>query len=149
MTYLTNKLQFGKAITGHFYLYNTILVLLSSVLLFLGFSRLTCSKKSNKIINVISPLTFGVYLIHDHSLLRGILWKGILRVNQYINSNFFIVNCMLITIGIFAFSLIVELMRQKIFKIILRLNFLNKYKYKLRLLNDKYNAFFINHSLNR
>lgn len=47
-------------------------VLLISVFVFLGFLKLRV--KSGALITLLSPAMFGVYLIHDSDLVRGLIW---------------------------------------------------------------------------
>lgn len=51
-------------------------VVLASVLIFYGFSRLDIGCRPA--INRISGAMFGVYLIHDHLIMRNVLWQDIL-----------------------------------------------------------------------
>ena len=54
---------------------NHVLILLLSLFLFLGFKALNI--KNNRIINWVSSLTFGIYLIHDNWQIRRYLWNNI------------------------------------------------------------------------
>ena len=54
---------------------NHVLILLLSLFLFLGFKSL--KMKNNKVVNYISSLTFGIYLIHDNWQIRRYLWNDI------------------------------------------------------------------------
>lgn len=54
---------------------NHVLILLLSLFLFLGFKSLNI--KNSKVINGISSLTFGIYLIHDNWQIRRYLWNNI------------------------------------------------------------------------
>lgn len=58
-----------------FYTYPFILILIASIALFLFFLKLEIkNEKFGNIILFISSLTFGVYLIHEHPLVRSYLW---------------------------------------------------------------------------
>lgn len=62
--------------------YNSSITLLASVLLFLAFLRSNISNQAAcKAISFLSPLTFGVYLLHDNPYMRNIVWSGI---NEYV-----------------------------------------------------------------
>lgn len=54
---------------------NHVLILLLSLFLFLGFKALNV--KNSRVINWISSLTFGIYLIHDNWQIRRYLWNNI------------------------------------------------------------------------
>ncbi|MBQ9211766.1 MAG: acyltransferase [Clostridia bacterium] len=56
----------------YFYEIQRVPLLMISVLLFVGFSRLRV--KPSPVINTIASAMFGVYLIHDHSYVRYFLW---------------------------------------------------------------------------
>lgn len=75
------RLFFGKIDlsvgTDFFYRYNSPLVLLSSIALFLLFSRLSLPKAIQRIALFFGPYTFGVYLIHDSSFAKELLWNAI------------------------------------------------------------------------
>ena len=99
-----------------FFKYNSILVLLSSLFAFLLFLNL---KINNRIlakgIAVIAPLTFGVYLIHEHPSLRGILWKFI-DAPAWAGSRRLIVFLPAAILGIFLACIIIEQLRTFLFK---------------------------------
>lgn len=96
------------------YSYNFIFVILASISLFLFFKELEI--KSN-IINTISTLTLGIYLIHDHPYIRENIYK-FLNYSRYFNTNKFIFYTILMIIIIFTTAAILELFRQYIFKYI-------------------------------
>lgn len=64
---------------------NNILVLLTSILLLIGFSKWHIGHK--KAINTIASATFGIYLIHDNELLRPFLWVDVFRNASYFGSH--------------------------------------------------------------
>ena len=57
----------------YYYEMQTLPMLVASVCLFEGFLKLNIG--SVRIINIISSVTFGIYLIHDNSLFRKLMWK--------------------------------------------------------------------------
>ena len=61
----------------YYYEMQTLPILVASVCLFEGFLKLDIG--SNKIINTISSVTFGIYLIHDNMLFRELMWKNGVR----------------------------------------------------------------------
>lgn len=71
LSIVVSNLVIGRPI-GFFYGYNNILVLGAAVSLFLFFERLDFT---NVMINQVAGLTLGVYLIHEHALIRQILYK--------------------------------------------------------------------------
>lgn len=69
--YITDKMN------KYYYELQTIPTLISTICLFEAFLKIDIG--SNKIINYISSLTFGIFLIHEHKLLRQLLWKTFVR----------------------------------------------------------------------
>lgn len=72
--------------------YNSTLVLFESILIFLLFLKAQNSlfEKNKVIIQMISffsPLTFGVYLIHDNTPLRETLWESVRYLIYYLKIN--------------------------------------------------------------
>ena len=87
-------------------------VFLASIALFLGFKNL--KMKSSKVVNTISATMFGVYLIHEHFLLRNVLWQRIFRNTEYIDSPYLVVHALAAIVSIFVVSVLVDLLRIKL-----------------------------------
>ena len=101
-----------------FYAYNSPIVLLASVALFLFFSNTVVSSLwLIRLINFFAPLTFGVYLIHEHFLIRDLLWKNWLNVPAFHNSNYFFLHYIISVVIVFVICAIIEKGRQKIFSV--------------------------------
>lgn len=74
-----HKFDFKKSI--HFYSYNSILVLASSVSLFLLFLKpKKINKKVEKGISFLSSSTFAVYILHENYFLRDLIWNKWLSI---------------------------------------------------------------------
>ena len=69
---LSVKHEYFADKTFYFYVINRVPLLVISLFLFLGFSRLRI--RPNRAINFLASAMFGVYLIHDHSYVRYFLW---------------------------------------------------------------------------
>ncbi len=94
---------------------DNILVILQGVCLLLFFRDL---KFSSKLINYIASLTLGVYMIHEHRVLRGIIWNRIFAATQ--TKSFYMtwkypVKILLICLSIFAVCGLIEAGRLKLF----------------------------------
>ena len=111
--------------------YSSPLLLLQSISYFALFTSFTFK---SRIINKISPLVLGVYLIHSNSYLRGFLFKWIKIDNGPVHSSLFLINIIIATIIIFVVCLLIEYLRQLLFKFI----YDRKISKKIR---DKYYAF--------
>lgn len=100
------------------YSYSSITIVLMSVCTFLLFLRLDIrSERLNKIILFFSPLTFGVYLIHDNKFMRNVLW-GYIKPTRFMYSPFFIPCIIVVVILVFTACSIIEFVRRKIFRFI-------------------------------
>lgn len=94
------------------YAYNFILIFISSISLFLCFKDLRL--KYNQTINNIAKLTLGVYLIHDHPLVRNWIYK-FLHLSNSFNATYYILSVITIIIAIFIGCSSIEFIRKKIF----------------------------------
>ncbi|MGL5259885.1 MAG: acyltransferase [Lachnospiraceae bacterium] len=98
------------------YSYNYILVLSASLGLFLYFLyRKINHNLISRIILKISPLTFGVYLLHENIAIRS-LWQDWFGVYLYKNSFYFIPHMILVVSIIFVIGCSVEYIRIKIMR---------------------------------
>ena len=99
------------------YAYNSLEFFLSILvfIIFLKF-RFTSNSVSNFLIK-ISPYTFGVYLIHDNCHVRNILWNRF-DWNHLLNSEFFILQMIVITLIIFGICIGIDYGRERFFRIL-------------------------------
>ena len=104
--------------------YNGPLIFLASA------SLLQCCTHSNRcygkfaktIIEVISPLVFGVYLLHDHGILSGIIWNKLANLPEVANQPFlFIARMTVILVVLFVSGVVVEIIRSSIVKCVEKL----------------------------
>jgi len=89
----------------------------------------------NKLINYLSKYTFGVYLIHDSNIARNNIYK-ILKIDRTFSSYKMIPYIFFITILIFILCTFIEILRAKLFDIIINLTKKTK-KYKNNTKNIK------------
>ena len=103
-------------ITLYYYRYNSFVVLLMSVFLFLTFQNLKLNnEKVQNVIRIAAPLTMGVYLIHDNVHARQIVWQGIHGLNPDMAAPFIVVGY---SLAIFIICLIIEKIRTLLFLLI-------------------------------
>ena len=103
--------------------YNNPLVIIQAISLFLLFGTFDFK---NKIINKISSLTFGVYLIHE-SYMRMNLYKWIgIDNGKMIYGKSILLKVFVWAIIIFILCAIIEWIRQLLFKLISKLRFVEK-----------------------
>lgn len=96
-------------------LYSNPIVIIQTVSFFLFFETLDFQ---NKMINYISKLTFGIYLIHDNIFLTKFIYKWLKVDFGPFKSYTFIFNVLLAVIIIFVVCGFIEALRQIIFKFI-------------------------------
>jgi surface polysaccharide O-acyltransferase-like enzyme len=68
---------------------------------------------TSRIINIVSSCVFGTYLIHDHPLIRNVLWTRILHVTELYHSRFFIFYAIAAVFTVFACCVLIEFVRLK------------------------------------
>lgn len=88
---------------------NTLLI---SISIFMLFKKIKI--KNNKLINQIASATFGVYLIHDNSFIRCIMWQDLLKTANFKDTLFFIPHTIMCCIWVYISCTIIELLRKKI-----------------------------------
>jgi surface polysaccharide O-acyltransferase-like enzyme len=100
---------------GYLYGYNSPTVIAASVGLFLFFRTLPLSDKGfGKVILFVAPLTFGIYLLHEHYLLRD-LWIRLWKVDVVFRTPLFILHYIGVVLAVFIIGAIVEWLRKLLF----------------------------------
>ncbi len=95
----TKYAYFGARATYFAGIYKTPL-LLQSVSLFCLFKNLKL--KDSKVINFVAAAMFGVYLLHDHDLMRTFLWIDLFQNAFYQDSAFLIVHAVVVITIVFV-----------------------------------------------
>ena len=112
--------------------YNSIIILIQSIVFFLIFKEIKIKNGIlNKIILFFSPLTLGVYLIHENNYLRTIIWKDIVHPRQYLSDYKIFIYMMISIISIFFICCMIEKIRQIIFILLEKLKCIKKIDRKL------------------
>lgn len=122
-----------------FYEYNAPFTVIGAIALFLAFRNMHVedSKMSNAI-NKLASLTFGVYLLHEHTLLRT-LWNSLWSVTEYYQTRYFLIHFIVVVSCIFLAGCIVDAIRQFVFCAISRLFHLEKLGIKLSAVDQFFN----------
>ena len=95
--------------------YSTPLVIIQSISYFLYFETL---RIKNKKINILASVTLGVYLIHDNTYIRNIIYKAIkINSNKMLTSSS-LIYILICTLLIFIVCSLIELIRHNITKFI-------------------------------
>ena len=89
------------------------LTIITAVSLFWLFSKINI--KHSKLINKVSSLTLGVYLIHENNLLRGFVWSFINKEN--INNNSIYLYSLTYILTVFVICCFIEILKIKTFTI--------------------------------
>ena len=101
-----------QSILANWFKYNSAPVYFMTLCLFVAFLNVRIKDSiSARIISVISPLTFGVYLIHAQADVSPWLWDT-LNMPARMNSIFFPVEQLLIVFGIFAICIVIDYLRK-------------------------------------
>ena len=115
-----------------FYTNNSVTVLVSSVALFLFFRSLTVSgARVSRAVTHLASLTFGVYLIHDHESIRKWLWDA-LQLSDSADSARIVWLLPVACLAVFAVCLVIEQLRQLLFRPLERAAFWDKPDERLR-----------------
>lgn len=121
--YLFKKQILLKDYSFTYYNYNSITILLSSICLFLFFKSLNLNNICNifkKTILIFSPLTFGVYLIHEHPFIREILYTKILHCQDFLYSRKYIFVAIISIFSVYIICSLIDFSRSLIFEFVIR-----------------------------
>ena len=102
-------------------------IIIESAMIFMFFRSINFY---SPIVNTIASTTLGVYLIHEHKVMRNWIWNlfGTDKRSFY-NNNLYFIKMILIVLLIFSACSLIELLRQQLFRIIgLAFKKLNKTK---------------------
>lgn len=97
---------------------NSPILVFSSICMFVGFKNIKIKSKSCLIfIKTISPLMFGVYLIHEHPILFTHLniWQDLVKVNRFYEEQYWCLYTLCNSIFFFFVATIIELIRTNVF----------------------------------
>lgn len=117
------KIMLGNDIS--YLSYTSPFVVLSAIFLFIFFSKLKFGKKTEKLINYITPAALGVYLIHTHPLVFNKLMKDIAMPLVNHGTAAMIFGSIAMALAVFIICIVIDLLRIQLFKLI-RVNALCK-----------------------
>lgn len=119
VAYYLTPVVFGDVILESlFYSNNSILTTAAAISLFMAMRPMPIGRNTvSRWIGFFAPLAFGVYLIHDHSRIRPILWQW-LNPAAYAQSPWMIPYVLLCVAGIFVVCCMIEWLRQRLFRIL-------------------------------
>ena len=100
--------------------YNSPTIILASVSFFLFFRTIRIPEGFfSKAVLFVSPLTFGIYLIHEHYLLRD-LWTTFWKVNEAVKMPWFIAHFIGCVLAVFMIGAVIEGIRKFLFDLLYR-----------------------------
>lgn len=117
--------------------YASPIVIIQSICYFEFFRTL---KINSKIINKVSSCVFGIYLFHDNSYLRQIIYKISRIDNGLIFGRRILVKIPIVVFAIFIVGLIIELFRKFLVKIISNTSIYKKIKLKFYSFIESFNG---------
>ena len=106
------KLGYGFVFLHLVWPFNRIISFVFAIMLFLIFENLNFE---SSIINYLSKFVFGIYLIHMNSYFWPFFWRILFNNSLIINSNSFLIYCLLDCFLVFLICLIIYVLRKKIF----------------------------------
>ena len=132
MTKITSDLWSIYYPIDHINKQNSPFILLISIMIFLAFTKFKCNY--HKTINVIAGTTFGIYLIHDHYLVRESFYSRIFDCFGHTNSDYLVFYVLLMATAIFITCMTIELLRKNIIEKMIT----NKFDDKIQTIHIKF-----------
>lgn len=120
--------------------FNSAFIFIESVMFFLIFKNIKIKKELiNKTILLVSPTVFGVYLIHEHIIMRKYFWTDWFNPYEYIEKPSMLLFAIGAVIAVFLICCTIELIRKGILKIIFKIPIVNTIREKFNTRCDKIN----------
>lgn len=123
----------SQVLNAMFTNYDNPLVLLGTVMYFGYFSTLEIKQVFlTRLINRVSSLTLGIYMIHENLLFRfrGYQWLGFTKGTMY-HSWTIVIRILLVTVIIFIICAVIEWLRQGLFAMIKKTKWSKRFRNKL------------------
>jgi len=105
--YFVKNNEYSKY-SGYFYKMNSIPSLVTSLFLFLAFTKMNFT---SRFINFVAATTFGIYLIQSANFVSHYIWKNIFKTHSYKKSNKLIPYSIYVTLILFIVGSIIETIR--------------------------------------
>lgn len=113
------RFLFDRTIQWHaLYAYNSPAIILSSVALFALLSGWKPGKAACRWIGVLAPTTFGVYLIHEHPLVRSHVIRGTFISLTQLKAYLMPFAVIGVAAAVFAVCATIDLLRGKLFRLL-------------------------------
>lgn len=95
----------------YFYGPEKLTIIIAAICIFMFFKNLDL--KYNKWINLYASATFGVYLIHDHTLMRPVIWEKLFKNYLFQFSGMIIPYSIAAVLAVYCVCTVVDMLRQK------------------------------------
>ncbi len=96
--------------------YTSPTITIASIFIFVAFCNMKISENASKVIKALSPMAFGVYVIHCHPILFTKLGSSFVWITQY-SVGYGLLLVIAISLAIFIVCLIVDYIRLLLFKL--------------------------------
>ena len=94
-------------------------MILQSISILLFLTQIKYNKHLDKIITFIGPLTFGVYIIHEHTLIRALFIKNLFNKDSSNLPLYSVINLILLrALKIFTISAFIDYLRHILFTLL-------------------------------
>lgn len=114
-TFSSMLFYFGKGgLSWEYFMYHNPLIIASSYFLFMSFYQLKTF--SNKLINIVSGLVLGVYLLHDYRPVREVISRFVQSYKAQMSESSFLVCLPLGILAVFIIAASIEYVRQILFR---------------------------------
>ena len=121
-------------ISGFVWEYHSLITLLGSVAIFLLFANIKSNEtKFTRVISTVSMGTFGVYLIHDNSYTRDLLWSTVRKIFVFENTAMLVPKVLISILIVFIVCWILDCLRRLVFRALHINLLLDKLSMKLEL----------------
>lgn len=113
--------MYGRGIEGNVFMlsnYSTIRdmssfpCLIAAGAFFMIFKKITIHQ--SKVINFIATNTFGIYLLHNHTVSIPIFWRGIFGLNVIFKTRWYLLYSFFLVIAIFVVGISIECVRKRV-----------------------------------
>ena len=126
--------------------YNCIIIVAMTVFIFLKFLTININSKTlNKIITLVSPSVFSIYIIHININLRDYIWVA-LGAQNHLNTWYFVPYLLGLVLLVFLICLAIDLLRRGIYFLLKKIPVvekgISKLNGKIGKLNSKLNYIF-------
>lgn len=105
-----------ERIGNHLINYASPVVIAQALFLLLAFERLQVGRRCRKLVQVLSPLAFSVYLLHEHPLVRENLVAGRMAFLAELPVPLMLPAFIAIVVGLFAVLSAFDFVRERIFR---------------------------------